>query len=155
MRRVRKPALDRFLAKVDRSEDGCWRWTGSLRAGYGLFRDEDGRITGAHRWYYEHANGAVPEPLVLDHLCRNRECVNPAHLEPVTRKENALRGVGVGALNAKKTHCPHGHEYTPENIHIGSSGSRWCRACWSRPDLRERQNERRRERYRERKEAAA
>lgn len=88
---------ERFWAKVDRSGD-CWRWTGALaRGGYGFAvvgsRDDPQRYRNAHRFAYELSVGPIPEGLELDHLCRNRRCVNPAHLEPVTHSENMRRGV--------------------------------------------------------------
>jgi len=83
----------------------------------------------AHRISYELLKGDIPEGLDLDHLCRNRGCVNPDHLEPVTRKENLLRGNTIPAKHARKTHCPQGHEYTKGNTFISKSGSRHCRKC--------------------------
>lgn len=110
---------------------GCWRWTGYLLPnGYGLIGRR--QIKGsrlAHRWFYELLIGPIPEGLQLDHLCRNRSCVNPAHLEPVTHKVNGLRGVGPPALNARKTHCIHGHLFDAENTHLAPDGTRRCRAC--------------------------
>ena len=108
----------------------CWLWTGHVnRGGYGMFNAEAGRTRVAHRQSYEIFVGLIPEGLQLDHLCRNRRCVNPAHLEPVTAAENTARG-----LNAKRTACPRGHDYTPENIYVNRLGAQVCRECqlWSR-----------------------
>jgi len=122
--------LDSFWPRVDKT-DGCWLWKGSLSTlGYARWR-LDGRQQGAHRIAYEALVGPVPEGLELDHLCRVRHCVNPAHLEPVTHRDNVLRGTSFIAENAAKTHCPQGHEYTPENTYrIPSDPTRrYCRAC--------------------------
>jgi len=119
---------ERVLAQLDMNGD-CWKWTGSLNPdGYGVFYLGSERVT-AHRWFYELIVGPIPTGLVIDHLCRNRACSRPSHLEPVTAKENILRGVGPTAINAAKTHCPKGHEYTVGNTGAGARGSRYCRAC--------------------------
>ncbi|WP_396021799.1 HNH endonuclease signature motif containing protein [Bacillus cereus group sp. BfR-BA-01522] len=78
---------------------------------------------------YEMLKGPIEEGMVIDHLCRNRKCVNPLHLEQVTQRINLLRGEGMSAENVKKTHCPQGHEYTEENTYISKAGSRYCRKC--------------------------
>ncbi|MEU8186009.1 HNH endonuclease signature motif containing protein [Micromonospora carbonacea] len=108
--------------------EACWIWTGSKNhAGYGSFSIGRARRVGAHRWAYENLVGAVPAGLDLDHLCRVRACVNPAHLEPVTRRENLRRGVRTEHM-AMRTHCPQGHPYDEANT--GRTGTvRWCRAC--------------------------
>lgn len=107
-------------------QDGdCWRWLGARdSSGYGRFRGQP-----AHRWSYERLRVEIPDDLFIDHLCRNRACVNPWHLEPVPNRENILRGVSPTAANARKTHCVHGHEFTPENTRICSRGWRACKAC--------------------------
>jgi hypothetical protein len=91
----------RFWSKVDRTGD-CWKWTAGLTgSGYGRFRWDGGEVA-AHRFAYELLVGAIPDGLQIDHLCRNRACVNPAHMEPITQRENILRGVGRAALNAPR-----------------------------------------------------
>lgn len=118
----------RFWRKVNKTES-CWEWSGGKSpAGYGTFSIRDTDPLYAHRVAYEALVGPIPSGLDLDHLCRNRGCVNPAHLEPVTRKVNILRGESIMAKNARKTHCRRGHEFTPENTRIRANG-RNCRAC--------------------------
>ena len=127
IRRVR-PCADRFWEKVERTE-GCWIWKASLNTyGYGQFF-HDGSPRKAHRLSYEWANGPIPAGLEIDHLCRTRACVNPDHLEPVTHRENLLRGDTFQARNANATHCPRGHAYDYANTKVGPTGGRRCRAC--------------------------
>jgi hypothetical protein len=112
--------------------------------GYGALSEWiDGRtrMHYTHRVAYEAVNGPIPGGLVIDHLCRNRLCANPAHLEAVTHRVNLLRGIGVAAKHAAKTACPRGHTYTEENTYRSKEGSRVCRACG-----REKAEERRRAR---------
>jgi hypothetical protein len=126
-----KPPLERFERQLRASQSGCVEWTGRIdRYGYGQFRP-GGRDTshcGAHRWSYEHFVGQIQPGTHIDHLCRNRKCVNPWHLELVTPRENVMRGLGPAAVNARKTHCIHGHPLTPDNIYT-SSGMRTCKIC--------------------------
>lgn len=118
----------RFWNKVQVQPNGCWVWKASLfSTGYGCF-NVDGRIAKAHRFAYEVCVCPVPDNKQLDHLCRNRACVNLAHLEIVTHQENTLRGVGLTAQNARKTHCPQGHPYDEVNTKV-YDGRRYCRAC--------------------------
>ena len=126
---------DRFWQYVDKSgPNGCWNWTGLTLHGYGRFtignRPEDNRRqVQAHRYSYELLAAPIPEGYQIDHLCNNRRCVNPQHLEVVTPQTNTLRGNGVSARNARKTHCPHGHPYTEENTILDKRGNRKCKAC--------------------------
>lgn len=118
----------RFWAKVDKTET-CWLWTGRLpRSGYGTL-SISGKNVQAHRFAYELIVGPIPAGLQLDHLCRVRHCVNPAHLEPVTPRVNVLRGICPAALAARRSHCQRGHEFTPENTYMTPNGRRQCRAC--------------------------
>lgn len=119
---------DRFWAKVDKT-DTCWLWTAGRSQGYGDFRFMPGRSHLAHRLAYEELVGPIPAGLTLDHLCRVRHCINPAHLEPVTNYVNLMRGQGLAAQNSRKTHCPQGHPYDAENTYLSPSNRRFCRIC--------------------------
>lgn len=114
---------------------GCWNWTAALHpGGYGAFgfgRKKDGKMAMvlAHRFAYEHFMGTIPDGLEIDHLCRNRACVNPEHLEAVTRQVNQLRGESVSGAASRRTHCPKGHSYDDANTHVTRDGSRRCIKC--------------------------
>ena len=119
---------DRFHSKYVVAENGCWEWTACRsKDGYGFF-GINGKNKYAHRVAYEMLVGPIPEGLELDHLCVNPPCVNPAHLEPVTRQENHRRSK-AGIVNASKTHCRRGHPYDDENTYRYPNGARRCRQC--------------------------
>ncbi len=130
----RRPEAERFWEKVDKTE-GCWLWTAARYwDGYGAFmtgykKDKNKRMVRAHRYAYELLVGPIPEGMELDHLCRNRACVNPTHLEPVTHKVNTLRGETISAAFAARSHCSKGHAYDDQNLYRHPDGSRRCREC--------------------------
>lgn len=128
--RLRLTPEQRFWSKVRKADGyGCWEWTGTKSGGSGRIWWEK-TIVPAYRVSYTLVKGPIPEGLHIDHLCRNPICVNPDHLEPVTQRENTLRGIGPTAINARKTHCKRGHELGGENLIPGDHG-RECRKCAS------------------------
>jgi hypothetical protein len=111
-------------------ETGCWLWTGARNGGgYGIFRHN--RIAkSAHRLAFETLIHPIVDDRQVDHLCRQRHCVRPSHLELVTQRENLLRGVGFVAVNAVKTECIHGHPLVGDNVYIRKdTGGRQCKTC--------------------------
>lgn len=141
---LRPSPEERFWAKVDVGHPlGCWLWTGGRSSnGYGHFQVRPGEQGGAHRYAYTLLMGGIPDGMHLDHLCRNKPCVNPDHLEPTTPGENVLRAYGVTAAAKRATRCPHGHDYTAQNTYTDGRGRRYCRACRRRVN-RERKARRR------------
>lgn len=131
----RNPLEVRFWGRVNKTT-ACWEWQGVVnREGYGLWTwRENGyhKSDSAHHFAYIISGKEIPFGYHLDHLCRNRKCCNPNHLEPVTPRENTLRGIGPSAENARKTHCKRGHEFTQCNTRLkqGKYGIlRVCRKC--------------------------
>lgn len=121
---------ERWKAEDRGYETPCWIWQGPINVhGYGRVTLGERRLM-AHRCMYEMAKGPIPKGLDIDHLCRVRACVNPDHMEPVTRAENVRRGQSPAMLTVKTNHCQRGHEMTPENtIIVKSTGARKCRTC--------------------------
>jgi hypothetical protein len=132
---LNSPTLfDRVFSRVDASGD-CWLWTGQIHPhGYGRFSVKAGLSVNAHAIVYGLLVGPPAKGLDLDHLCRNRACVNPDHLEPVERRTNLLRGIGTAARNKRKTHCPRGHAFAEHGYtYLSKKGypARRCRVCFS------------------------
>lgn len=133
------PTQERIEARVEMEPfSGCWIWTGSYRIApqekrktlperrYPYLYIGRKQYVAAHRASYELFVGPIPDGLTIDHLCRTTLCVNPLHLEPVTMRENVLRGTSFAAQNAKKTHCLRGHPY--DKVRSGD-GARYCSVC--------------------------
>ncbi len=132
--RYKMPAKQRFETHIKKLNCGCWEWTGKIAkdTGYGhhvTCCNAKHKHHLAHRYSYELYVGKIPEGLCIDHLCRNRKCVNPQHLEPVTMRENILRGNSIAAINSKKTHCHKNHKLSGRNLYITPDGRRQCKKC--------------------------
>lgn len=123
-----EPLLARLCANVEFTET-CWQWQRCPGVKYPVI-SLNGESIFAHRFSYALLVGPLPTNRVIDHLCRNTRCVNPDHLELVSNAENILRGTGFSAINARKTHCPQGHELAGENLYVSPGGGRFCRACY-------------------------
>lgn len=125
---MKEASLKRFMQKI-KVNGSCWEWTSTVtHRGYGMVTLKNkGQL--AHRASFEHFNGPIPEGFHIDHLCRNKLCVNPKHLEAVTPKENILRGIGMAAQNKRKTHCVRGHEFNEQNSYKNKNDGRICRVC--------------------------
>ena len=124
-------AQTRFWAKVATNTNGaCWPWLAcrTSNGGYGKFRI-NGKTFRAHRVAYILQRGDIPNGMTLDHLCRNTACVNPAHLEVVTSRDNTIRGIGPAAQHARATQCCQGHQYDLINTVYRKNGQRDCRTC--------------------------
>ena len=125
-----KPLKERFYKHVFYASNGCHEWTAYIdRDGYGHINDGIHASAIAHRTAYEFSHSKIPAGLSIDHLCRNRKCVNPEHLEAVSMRINVLRGNTLPAKNYLKTACNRGHLFDRKNTHINTRGQRVCRAC--------------------------
>ena len=128
------PPEERWKTSYVVDEDtGCWNWTGTKSRGYGVISCGANNNRPAHVFVYEQVVGPVPDGMELDHVCRNKGCVNPdlKHLEPVTHLVNVRRGE-AGIANSSKTKCKWGHEFTPANTVYNKRGQRNCAACTRR-----------------------
>jgi len=124
-----RPAEERFWEKVDASGD-CWEWMASRNnLGYGSFRGGRGGTCRAHRFAYEALVGPIPSGYQLDHLCRNRRCVNPDHLEAVTSSENLRRSAHPSVRRRHDLHCQRGHAFAGTNLGHDRHGQRYCKEC--------------------------
>lgn len=127
-------AYPRWARRVNLdAPNGCWEWTGPVdHGGYGKF-SVGHTYRGAHRWSWEYYRGPIPAGKVIDHLCRNRRCVNPEHLEPVTQRENLRRGRIDRGHPDFDTHCPKGHPHTPANTRVTVTKrdgiTKYCAVC--------------------------
>lgn len=124
-------ASDRFWKKVDKAgPNECWNWRGGKPGkGYGRIT-VNGRGMPAHRLSVLLSGRPIPKGMFVDHCCRNTKCVNPRHLRVVTPRINSIENsIGPTAINASRTHCPKGHEYTEDNTRYCSRGHRTCKAC--------------------------
>lgn len=132
---LRRAVERKFLGRIQPNiKTRCWYWLGvPSKAGYGTMSVAS-KVMYAHRISHELFTGPIPDGLTIDHLCRVRHCVNPAHLEAVTQRVNNLRGTGMSARHAKVTHCPFGHAYDAANTIVAEPGIRKCRACKARRD---------------------
>ncbi len=131
MARKRTSSIETLLRDHVLITENCWIWTGALKEkGYGQV-NFNGKNRRAHKLFYEHFKGPVPDGLVLDHLCRVRRCVNPDHLEAVTNKVNSERG-----YFATKPSCPKGHPYSGDNLRVAKNGNRFCITCKKESDKR-------------------
>ena len=120
---------ERASKNISIVDSGCWEWTGCKdQKGYGML-SRGGKTHRAHRWVYEAVVSKIGDGLTIDHLCRNRACVNPDHLEPVAVVENVMRGEGVCVQNSRKTHCKNGHALSVDNLVASSHGKRVCKKC--------------------------
>jgi hypothetical protein len=145
----------RFAALCERAEDGCLHFVGKLDSGYGRFSLSHSQAVLAHRYAWEQVNGPIPDGLTVDHICHDpalcaggkscthRRCVDVTHMILATRGDNARRRVHPTNGNDRKTHCKHGHPFSPENTGRNStSGSRYCRTCMNERKRRQRAGQR-------------
>lgn len=117
---------------------GCWLWMGTITGQpykYPFFWNGQ-KVVKAHRWIFEQTHGPIPADLVIDHICRVTVCVNPYHLRAVSQRDNVLCGFAPAALQHRRTHCIHGHEFNSANTYIHPKGRRQCKPCRREIDRR-------------------
>lgn len=124
---------ERLKARIDKTPQGCWNYTRAKSIkGYGKL-SAWGKMYLAHRLSFIVFKGKIPKGKFLDHLCRNPSCINPDHLEVVSNRENILRGIGISAVNSRKTHCVNGHRLSGRNLYVkiinGRKRQRVCKIC--------------------------
>ena len=124
---------ERFFKFVEKT-DTCWNWIGFINDGYGKFNIKD--VDGKWKQYFSHRvswsihGRKFTDGMVLDHICRNRKCINPDHLREVTPEENVLKNsLSFVSINSEKTKCPSGHLYLGENLRHTKTGARYCLEC--------------------------
>jgi HNH endonuclease len=124
-----RPLEERLWTRIDKT-DGCWLWKGHLSNGYGCIGEggRKGRDLLVHRVVYELLRGPIPHGLELDHLCRDRACCNPDHLEPVPHRENSRRSPTIGRWK-RPDHCRNGHPFDEANTYWTREDGRACRQC--------------------------
>lgn len=122
------------MTQTNINTDDCWLYASYINpvTGYGqrgIKHHGKSKYQYVHRIFYENIKGRIPKGLAIDHLCGVRHCINPIHMEAITNNENVRRGQYRNSWNAKKTHCPKGHEYTISNTMLNKRGGRLCRTC--------------------------
>lgn len=130
MEGLNTPLSLRVHKHIKKEENGCWNWTKAKdKDGYGI-TSINGKSYRAHRVFYELYKEKIKSGFVIDHVCRNRSCVNPEHLREVTSRVNILfNSEGLASINSRKTHCSKGHIYNLKNTRVTKQGGRWCRVC--------------------------
>jgi len=128
MRRPNIFTLESLRANCLITDSGCWLWQGYLEGGYARARQAGKKVL-LHRISFELTKGLIPDGLEIDHLCRNKSCLNPEHLEAVSHKENTLRGISFSAINSRKKSCINGHPLVGDNLIIDGAGHRRCKIC--------------------------
>lgn len=123
----KETVAERILSNIENWKD-CWNWKGTVSKDYAVMKLHSRQVR-VHRLIYELLVAPIPKGYVVDHVCKNKKCINPNHLQPVTSKENTLRGTSIPAINSKKTHCKRGHSLEGGNLLKGQGNHRRCKLC--------------------------